>query len=563
MKSFFKPIILSAALLGGMTSCDDFLTVEPVDKLVADNYYTSRDMVRSETLSLYSAYTWSNFFMNFNWKLDELVGDLYYTYDQEGQWYFGNYNAGNQYILEGWKGLYNVILQANSVINDMPGPASNNGVAQEDINAAVAEARCIRAFCYYQIAEIWHDAPIVTDNSSNISSNNLSSPRHTQKSIYQFAMEDLNYAVENLPENDADACRATKYTALALRAKLGVTMAAHTDYDYDRNALYAQAAADAKEVIDAKTPIQNIDFSTLFDVDSNNGEESLLAIQCMVYGYSYGNNRNVSWARSAVIADQQWGGGKGPTIALQSLYDQSDKRRKWTYMTLNDYYANLDKADGGYTYLYINRDSEGTIVEDRNEMNAHIKKYVIGKSADCDGQVGTSQDAGNNLYLLRLADVYLLYAEALMGTADQTSDTNALGAVNAVRERAGLAGYAAPLTYEKLLEERHREFAFECQNWFDVLRLSYRKGQDYALSYLNTGFNTGYNRAAMYVQKAGGVDQSQENLKDSYVIATSKNEGASYDPILLSTSSFIVPIPQKAQTSTPQLTEDPVDYYAE
>lgn len=561
MKSFIKPMIFCAALLGGITSCDDFLTVEPVDKLVADNYYTSRKMVRSETLALYSAKVWGNYFMNFSWKLDELSGDIYYIYDQEGQWFFGNYNAGNQYILEGWKGLYNVILQANSVINDMPAPAAKNGVAQTDIDAAVAEARCIRAFAYYQLAEIWHDVPIITDNSSMIANNQLSSPRHTQKSVYQFIMDDLDFAVANLPLQDEDACRATRYTALAIRAKMGVTMAAHTDYGYDRDALFAQAAKDAKEVMDAKTPIQDIDFSTLFDYTTNNGPESLLAIQCMVYEYGYGNNRNCSWARSAVIADQQWGGGKGPTIALQHLYEQSDKRRMWTYMTLGDYYANLDKADGGYTYKYVNRDSEGNVIEDRNEMNAHLKKYVIGKSADTDGQVGPSQDAGNNIYLVRLADVYLTYAEALMGTAEQTTNADALGAVNAVRERAGLAGFTGSLTYEQLLEERHREFALESVVWLDLLRLSYRKGQDYALNYLNTGFNTGYNRSAMYAMK-NGTDQSQENMASSYIIVKSKEEGSMYDPILLSKSCFVVPIPQKAQTATPQLTEDPVDYYA-
>lgn len=562
MKRYIKTILFCAALLGTTTSCEDFLTIEPADKLVADNYYTSKEMLRSQTLGLYSAYEWKDFYMNFNWKLDELSGDMYYTYDQEGQFFFGNYNAGNQYILEGWKGLYNIIAQANSVINDMPAAAARNGVAQTDIHAAVAEARLIRAYAYYQIAEVWHDAPIIADNSKMISANQLSSPRHTQQSIYRFVKDDVDYAVENLPLDDPDAFRADHYTALALRAKLLVTMAAHTDYGYDRDALYAQAAADAKTVIDAKTRIQNIEYATLFNPETNNGDESLLAIQCMVYAYGYGNNRNCAWARSAVIADQQWGGGKGPTVALQNLYDQSDKRRVWTYMTLGDHYADLNKAGGGYTYQYISRDDAGTIIEDRNEMNAHIKKYIIGKSADCNGQVGLQQDAANNIYLLRLADVYLTYAEALMGTAESTTNTDAIGAVSAVRERSGVSAMHSPMTYEDLMEERHREFAFECNVWMDILRLSYRKGQSYALDYLNTGFHTGYNRAAMFVPKPG-VDQSQENLRDSYVVATSKAEGATYDPILMSASCFALPIPQKAQTSTPELTQEPVDYYAE
>lgn len=560
MKRFLSTALLACSMLGGMTSCEDFLTVEPADKLVADNYYTSTEMVRSQTKVLYGAYIWSGFFFNYNWKLDMLAGDMYYTYDQEGQFFFGTYNAGNQYILEGWKGLYNVISQANSVINDMPAPAAKNGVAQADINAAVGEARVVRAFCYYQLAEAWHDAPIIENNSKMIANNQLASPRHTQKSIYQFIINDLDEAAKALPETDADAQRATQVTARALRAKVLVTMASHTDYGYDRDALYTQAADDAAYVMEQRQPVQSVAYGDIFTPEFNNSNESLLAIQCMVYGYGYGNPRNCAWSRSAVIADQTWGGGKGATIALQSLYDENDLRRRETFMTLGDYYPNLNKAGGGYTYKYVNRDDAGTAVEDRNEMNCHIKKYVIGKSADCDGQVGLQQDAANNLILIRLADIYLTYAEALMGTAESTTNQKALDAVNAVRERAGLAGVTS-LTYDDLLLERHRELAFESSTWFDILRLSYRRGQDVALEYLNTGFGTGHNRAQMYIQKYG-TDQSRENLKDSYQIVSSKEEGAMYDPILLHKSCFALPVPQKELTSTPLLGEEPVDYFA-
>ena len=158
-------LLATAALLGfTLTGCDDFLEVTPEDKLIQDNYYTSREAIRDNTKALYSAKVWRDFHMNFHWKLDELVGDMYYTYDAEGQWYFGTYTDVNQYLNEGWKGIYNVVSQCNSVIMDMPGYVS--GVAQEDVDAAIAEARAIRAYCYWYIAECWHDAPIITHNSN-------------------------------------------------------------------------------------------------------------------------------------------------------------------------------------------------------------------------------------------------------------------------------------------------------------------------------------------------------------------------------------------------------------
>ena len=275
-------------------------------------------------------------------------------------------------------------------------------------------------------------------------------------------MEDLDFAVENLPDSDSDPYRLDKRKARALRAKLAVTMAAHTDYGYDRAALYAKAAEDALYVIENTTALTDIDFSTLFDVESNNGPESILAIQCAVQGYSFGNAHNVAWSRSSVIADQTWGAGKGPTLSLQNMYERNDKRRMWTYMTNGDYYPMLNRAGGGYTYQYVSRDPSGDVLEDRNEMLAHIKKYIIGKSADCDGNVGINQDAANNIYLMRLADVYLTYVEAKMGTNNSTSDPTAMKYYNMVRQRAGISE-ASSVTFVELLKERRRELAFESQ----------------------------------------------------------------------------------------------------
>lgn len=560
MKNIILSGVAALALGGFMTSCDDFLTVNPADKPVLETFYTSPDNLRSTTMTLYASKTWSNFHMNFQWKMDMINGDLYYTYDQEGQWYFGTYTPTNPYINEGWKGLYNVILFCNSIINDIP-PVCGGSITEADITHAVAEARAIRGYAYYMLTEVWRDVPIVENNSADIGAGNFEKPRNTQASVYRFAMEDLDFAVDNLPETDTDVYRLTKRKARALRAKLAVTMAQHSDLGLDRDALYKKAAADALDVITNTQALTEIDYSTLFDVAANNGPESILAIQCAVQGYSFGNARNVAWSRSALIADQQWGGGKGPTISLQKMYDEGDKRRKWVYMTQGDFYPNLATAQGGYTYKLINRDAAGDEIEGRIEMNAHIKKYLIGKSADCDGMVGINQDAANNIYLMRLADVYLTYVEAVMGAADQTSDATAMKYYNMVRQRAGVPE-ASSVTYEELLKERRRELAFESQTWFDTQRYRYRVGDAKALEWLNNGFGTGINRCAMYIPN-GNLDKTQENDPANYKIVSSTEEGAMYNPIMISASAFQAPVPAAVTSSSPMMGLDPVDYYAE
>lgn len=545
-----------------LTSCNDFLTVDPIDKPVLETYYTTPEALRSTTLALYASKTWSNFHMNFQWKLDMINGDIYYTYSDEGQWYFGTYTSVNPYLNEGWKGLYNVILEANSVIHDIV-PVCGGTITQSDIDHAIGEARAFRGYCHYMLAEVWHDIPVIENNTALISAGTLDVPRNTQESVYRFAMEDLDAAVELLPESDSDSFRLDKKKARALRAKLAVTMASHKDYGYDREALYAKAAEDALYVIENTTPLTQIDFSTLFDVESNNGPESILAIQCGVLGYSYGNARNVAWSRSSVIADQTWGAGKGPTLSLQEMYERNDARRMWTYMTNGDSYPMLNRAGGGYTYQYVSRDDAGEVLENRNEMLAHIKKYIIGKGADCDGNVGINQDAANNIYLMRLADVYLTYTEAKMGTASSTTDANALKYFNMVRERAGVS-QKTELSYVELLKERRRELAFESQTWFDSQRYRYREGDDAAMQLLNSGYETGLNRAAMIIPDWNTyptVDASNENNIDIYHIVDNVADGGQYDAINLTASSFVAPIPAAVSSSSPMLAQPPVDYY--
>lgn len=84
MKNIILSGVAALALGGFLTSCDDFLTVNPADKPVLETFYTTPENLRSTTMTLYASKTWSNFHMNFQWKMDMINGDLYYTYDQEG-----------------------------------------------------------------------------------------------------------------------------------------------------------------------------------------------------------------------------------------------------------------------------------------------------------------------------------------------------------------------------------------------------------------------------------------------------------------------------------------------
>jgi len=539
-----KHIFLFAALMVLMSSCKDFLNNEPQDTLTADNYYTSAKAIEQNCYSLYAAKAWSNFQMSFMWMAgDELAGDLFYTYDQEGQFYYMSFGANNTYLTQGWKGLYRIISFANNIINDMPDAARKNNVSEDAITAGLAHARCARAFAYYFLTEYWGAVTIVENNRAMM---NTALYRNTQDDVYRFIIEDLQFAAANLPNRAATKGLASCWTAKGLLAKVYLTMASHLD-NAQSESYFAEAKKYAKDVIENSGLSLYPDYSTLFDIEANNCEESLFAIQNMVGGYATGNSRTSHWSRDTYVSDVAWGQGKGPTLSLQESYDTLDLRRKWVYMTLGDYYPNINKAAGGYTYYFVVRDASGNKVEMANEMLANLKKYVMGKSADCDGGVGDQQDAGNNSYLLRLADVYLCYVEACMGAGTSTTDALAVEVYNRIHhDRAGLPK-VEEISYTDLIKERRCEFAMEGINFFDIKRMYYRNANS-AVAYLNR-----MERHRAYYDN--GSTLTNENTRIPYEI------NPSYEPIMVTPDQLTLPIPGSEITASPTLANDPVPYY--
>lgn len=569
MKNIIKALAATAILLSAV-SCNDFLTVTPTDSLVSDNYYKDAAALRANTASLYGR-AWYSYFGRFMYQAGDMMsGDLYYTYDQEGHFYYNAVTSGNPYNNYGWIGLYRVISFANSIINDMPASAKANGVAESDIDQALAEARFVRGTCYYLIAEYWGEAPIISNSTEMITSSDptdILARKNTQSSLYRFSCEDLEYAAGILPKSD-EAGRPTVWSAYGMLCKVYTTRAA-----YEKNDSYYTAAKDyALKVIDESGLSMWSDYGTMFDVAANNSPESLFAIQCMVGNYGDGNSRNVEWTRSSRIADQTWGAGKGPTVSLQKLYSSNDLRRKWVFMTNGDYYPNLDKDEGGYTYQFVYRDPAdiSTTVEYSSEMLAHIKKYIIGKASDCGGQVGQNQDAGNNLYLLRLTDVYMLYIEDCIGSGSSTSDAKAIELMGKVLSRAGLPNNYTEISFENLIVERRKEFAFEGMNWFDVKRYYYRDPSA-ALAYLNDMQRDRIYKMTYSAEYNGMTDADKyvyENDKSHYyltwqTLSDANDPDSRVNNIVFTAASMTMPIPAAVTTTDPLLNEDAVDYYAE
>ena len=150
---------------------------------------------------------------------------------------------------------------------------------------------------------------------------------------------------------------------------------------------------------------------------------------------------------------------------------------------------------GGYTY---------GVTENAGSQGANIKKYVVGTHDD--NGVSYKQSSGINTHMLRLAEVYLNLAEAILGNNASTTDATALYYFNEVRKRAGLNAKTS-LTYEDLRHERRMELAFEGQYWYDLVRRAYYKQQE-VVNYVNN-----QNRNASYYDNS----THEYKLSEDYV----------------------------------------------
>lgn len=546
MKKSIKYFIIGVALILG--SCGkDFLDIAPQDKLTADNFYRTPGEIKAATASLYG-FPWFGFNDKFFWLIgDVMPGNMYYTWDQEGQFYYFSYTEGNAHLSSGWKSLFRVVSYANSIINDMPIAAEGN-VEQPVIDQALGEARFMRGTAYYILAELWGEVPIVENSTELVTSNNTMLRKNTRGSVYELIRRDLQFAVDNLPDSDVPG-RVTKWSAKGMLAKLYLTMAQNlTDA---KSAEYFTKAKDlAADVINNSGASLMANYADLFKIANNNNSESLFAMQWMEGNYAIGNSRQANWARSSQITGNSecWGGGKCVSYDFTLDVENGDLRRKSIYMTLGDFYPEIRKAQGGYLYKFVNRDpaDNNVVLEWTPPVLNNLKKYVVGSAEDNAGKVSTGQAVAINQYILRLADVYLIYAEATLGASASTGDGTALNYFNAIRTRANLPPKSS-LTFADILKERRVEFGLESMFWFDVKRFFYRDPQG-AVSYLNN-----QKRGYTY-RRLTGNNVPDENTFEGYELIPPDA------PVVVHESQMWLPLPAAEVVSNPLLLEPAVEY---
>jgi hypothetical protein len=180
-----------------------------------------------------------------------------------------------------------------------------------------------------------------------------------------------------------------------------------------------------------------------------------------------------------------------------------------------------------------------------DQSYASIKKYVMGKAKDVGGQ-SAQQRYPNNTYMLRLAEMYLIYAEAALGNGASTTDAKTLEYFNKVHMRAGLPEFEDPLTWDDIFEERMKEFAFEGLAWYDLVRLHYYNPQK---AY---GIINGQDRGLFVVKPNRMPNPNSWTFTPTSWFADRKANANS--------GNFLLPIPASEAAQAPNLRKPPVPY---
>jgi starch-binding outer membrane protein, SusD/RagB family len=397
---------------------------------------------------------------------------------------------------------------------------------KKDRNAAIAEAKFIRAYAYYKLAILWGDVPIIEDNTTLVTSPLVN--RNPAKDVYQFVVNDLLFAVKNLPTSDAVG-RLTTWSAQGMLAKAYLTLAGLDAGFGTRNQALLDSAKFHAGNVCKKSGLSLLDnYADLFKTKFNDNRESLFSLQWSPgTGWMTGNMLQVYSQGGVEISANGQGGWFVflPTYNFYKQYDEKDSiRRKATFMLKGDYYPELNAAGGGFKF----------------RGNNGLKKHIVGTRADNNAPIMDQFNSPEHNALLRLADVYLIYAEAIMGNSTTTTDADAVKYFNLVHERAGLDKVTS-VDADMLFKERRIELAAEGQFWDDIVRLSYYN-EPKAIGFLNDQV------------------ENTERVIFKYNDGVAEKENAFGEITPANGTTFKFPLPMSEVTANPKLSETPVPY---
>ena len=555
MKTNILKYTLAIAGILSFSSCaKDFLEQKNTYQISQGNFFDNDEAVSQAVMPLYS-YVWYDFNDKFYYGMgDGRANNITAQYSEYIYPYTNFTETGlSSGLTEAWGALYSVVAQANNTINNI----ANNSTANVSETAkiqGIAEARFMRGLAYWYISSLWGCA-VIYNNTQDLVNNYVVSPSPVADGI-EFAIRDMEYAAVHLPSASPATGRVNKYAAYAMLSRFYLSMAGLTTsgrYDGSnvatdanrgtRNEYYLDAAKKAAAVVIEEGPYKLADtYAELFAASTfNNNSESIFQLQFQAGaedGLAQSMTRFLAWS-TQVNQGNSWGGS---TYCSYDLWEEFKEYEDQTLGTKVDDAIRRHNciASYGESYPELSANPEKPYVygetENAGSQGANVKKYVIGTNAV--NGFAVNNNSGINTYMMRLAEVYLNYAEATLGNNGKTTDATALKYFNALRTRAGVATKNS-LTFEDIRHEFRVETAFEGLYWYFIVRRGYYQQQE-MVNYVNH-----QHRNASYYKSATHEYVLSEDYAEpgpSVATATAKN--------------LTLPIADTDQTKNPLLKPD-------
>jgi hypothetical protein len=452
MKLKIYSIITASCFTFALSSCKkDFLDKAPITQVGPEVAFA--DAAAAEKLM---AGTYSSMYNDYHiWDYmtngDVTADNAYAGGDNAANIAIDKFTAisTNGNVSRDWNGLYSNIKDCNIILNNVPGiqdPALDANNRRAEI---LGEASILRAYMYFNLVRLWGSVPLVlalpkTDAEFYPASVSVDE-------IYAQIIKDLENGAANAPTSASNKGIVTKGVANALLAKV---YASKPTPDWAKVQQYADLVISGGYSLISS-------YDALWDSNHENNSEAIWEMQFDGYGGIHGN-----WMPS-VIVGTGWKRFNTPSNDLVAAFDsEGDVIRK------NSSVKFLNVVSEGWTDDYWSKTNY-----------PYVNKY-------------RADDKSDN-YILRLADIILLKAEAL-NESGTGGFAQAKTLVDQVRARVSLAGTTANdqasmrLAIEK---ERRLELAFEGHRWFDLLRTNR------AIPVMNAqtdgkGVNLGYNVTA-------------------------------------------------------------------
>jgi len=518
----YKLITIALFALIAFNSCSDFLTTELTDpKKTTDSYYKTPSDAFTALVGCYNGLDliWNSgvaFPVASEVFSDNCFGGTGAT-DGYGYQLMDEFNKSvsltdNSVLKESWKAYYQAIYRCNVLLGKLDQVTWGDSIALK--KQYKAEAKFIRAFCYFDMARLWEKVPLViTPTVANVAQTD---PADT----YAQIMSDLRYAADSLPSNVYSSVpngRVTKWAAESLLARVYMFYSGYYGQSSIGGETAATALAATEDVIAHSGHALVSDFTTLWPCASEGkgvtyaGEDNSEVVFSIKYSSQEDYNGN--------ITGNEWMVMEG--IRGQSMYPY---QYGWGACTVDPKLYNTFLSSDSRRFASITGIAEEGLAFTKSSDNREYTGYYLKKySPICDKnnvsivasfQIGQYQD----YFAIRYADVLLMAAEL--------GSSNAQAYLDAVRKRAGLSTGVAP-TKANILAERQLEFVGEGIRYWDLLRQG-----------LNTAASTIANNTTLSYLKDGTTPPTAAQLQAN-IIATRGFQQIPNDQITLSSGVLV------------------------